>query len=54
MNEMQMKVFANMIAKEMKAGNMDKVTELYGKVSEMASMEEAAKLEELIAAAMSE
>ena len=47
-----MKVWANMIANAMKAGDMDKVTELYGKVSAMASMEDAAKLEALIAASM--
>jgi hypothetical protein len=52
MNDMQLKVFAGMIAAAMKAGDMDKVTELYAKVSSMASMEEAAKLEAMIAAAM--
>jgi hypothetical protein len=52
MNEMQLKVFANMIANAMKAGEMDKVSEIYGKVSTMASMEEAAELEKMIAAAM--
>jgi hypothetical protein len=49
---MQLKVFANMIANAMKAGDMDKVTEIYNKVSAMASMEDAAKLEAMIAAAM--
>lgn len=52
MNEMQLKVFANMIAAAMKAGEMDKVSEIYSKVSTMASMEEAAVLEQMIAAAM--
>ena len=52
MNEGQLRVWASMIAKAMQAGDMDKVTELYGKVSAMASMEDAAKLEALIAQIM--
>jgi hypothetical protein len=36
----------------MKGGDMDKVSELYGKVSNAASMEEAAKLEQMVATAM--
>jgi hypothetical protein len=49
---MQLKVFANMIANAMKAGEMDKVSEIYSKVSTMASMEDAAKLEAMIAELM--
>lgn len=49
MNEMQLKVWAKMIFTAMSAGDMDKVTEIYSMVSEKASMEEAAKLEEIIA-----
>jgi hypothetical protein len=52
MNEMQLKVFANMIVAAMKAGDMDKVSEIYNKVSGMATMEDAAKLEAMIAAGM--
>ncbi|MCL1881413.1 MAG: hypothetical protein FWF76_04475 [Oscillospiraceae bacterium] len=53
MNEAQLSVYAKMIATAMKSGDNDKVGELYGKVTATASMEEAAKLEELIAANMS-
>jgi hypothetical protein len=48
-NEMQLTVWAKMIITGMKSGNMDRVAEIYGMVSEKASMEEAAKLEEIIA-----
>jgi len=53
MNEAQLKLWCNMIVAAMKAGDMDKVAELYGKFSALASMEDAAKLEAMIAAAMS-
>ncbi|MDR0324494.1 MAG: hypothetical protein LBI19_00175 [Oscillospiraceae bacterium] len=52
MNEMQLKVFATMIAAAMKSGNMEKVTEIYHIVSEKGTMEDAAKLEDMIAALM--
>ena len=51
MNEMQLKVWAKLIATAMKSGDMEKVAEIYSNLSEKASMEDAAKLEELIAAA---
>jgi len=50
MNEMQLKVWAKMIVTAMGLGDMDKVAEIYGKLSEQMTMEDAAKLEELIAA----
>lgn len=49
MNEMQLKVWAKMISTAMSAGDMDKVAEIYSIVSEKATMEDAAKLEELVA-----
>jgi hypothetical protein len=52
MNEAQLTLFSKLIATAMKAGDMDKVSELYSKVSATASMEEAARLEALIAASM--
>jgi len=52
MNEKQLSFYAKMIATAMKSGDDAKVAELYGKAMGAASMEEAAKLEELIAAAM--
>ena len=48
MNEMQLKVWARLIITAMKAGDMDKVAEAYGKVSENGTMEDAAKLEQFI------
>ena len=53
MNEAQLKLWATLIAKAMSAGNMDQVTQIYSKVSAVASMEDAAKLEEMIAQIMS-
>jgi len=50
LNEMQLTVWAKMIVTAMSSGDMGKVSELYGKVSEKMSMEDAAKLEALIAA----
>ena len=50
MNEMQLKVWAKLIVTAMNAGDMNKVTEAYAKVSENGTMEDAAKLEEFIAA----
>ena len=50
MNEMQLKVWAKIIFNAMNAGDMDKVTELYSKISTQATMEDAAKLEQMIAA----
>ena len=52
MNDAQLKLFSTLIVNAMKAGEMDKVTEIYNKVSTMASMEDAAKLEGMIAAAL--
>jgi hypothetical protein len=46
---MQLTVWAKMIITGMSTGNMERVAEIYGMVSEKASMEEAAKLEEIIA-----
>ena len=50
MNEMQLKVWAKLIFTAMNSGDMSKVAEIYSTISEKASMEEAAKLEEFIAA----
>ena len=52
MNDMQLTVWAKMISAAMKTGDMDKVTQLYGDISNKASMEEAARLEEIIASLM--
>ena len=52
MNEAQLKIWSNMIVNAMKAGDMDKVSEIYSKFSGIASMEDAAKVEAQIAAAM--
>jgi hypothetical protein len=52
MNEAQLTLFSKLIATAMSAGDMNKVSELYSKVSGMASMEDAARLEEKIAAAL--
>ncbi|MCL1903314.1 MAG: hypothetical protein FWF94_02720 [Oscillospiraceae bacterium] len=52
MNDAQLTLYSKLIATAMKGGDMDKVSELYGKVSATASMEEAAKLEGMIAANM--
>ena len=49
-NEMQLKVWAKLIVNAMSAGDMNKVAEAYGKVSENGTMEDAAKLEEFISA----
>jgi len=51
MTDGQLAVWAKIIANAMKSGEMDKVTEIYGKISATTSMEEAAKLEAMIAAA---
>jgi hypothetical protein len=51
-NEAQLTLFSKLIATAMNAGDMNKVSELYSKVSGMASMEEAAILEQKIALAM--
>jgi hypothetical protein len=53
MTDGQLLVWSKMIATAMNAGDMEKVTELYGKVSEAGSMEDAAKLEQMVAAALS-
>ncbi|MDR0293831.1 MAG: hypothetical protein LBH95_06740 [Oscillospiraceae bacterium] len=50
MTDGQLAVWAKVIVTAMQAGDMDKVTEIYSKISTMASMEEAAKLEAMIAA----
>jgi hypothetical protein len=49
MNDIQLMVWAKMIASAMKDGNMELMNESYGKFSEIASMEDAAKLEGMIA-----
>ena len=53
MNEAQLKLWATLIAKAMSAGDMDQVTQIYSKVSAVATMEDAAKLEAMIAEVMS-
>ena len=50
MNEAQLTLWSKLIVSAMKAGDMDRVSSIYGKISETASMEEAAKLEGMIAA----
>jgi len=52
MNDAQLTLFSKLIISAMKAGDMEKVSELYSKVSATATMEQAAKLEEVIAAGM--
>jgi hypothetical protein len=52
MNEKQLSFFAKMIATALKGGDDTKVAELYSKATATASFEDAAKLEELIAANM--
>ena len=51
MTEQQLAYAAQLISASMKAGNIDKVTEIYKTISPNMSMEDAAKLEQLIAAA---
>ena len=52
MTNEQLAFAAKLIAESMKAGNMNKVTDIYNTISTQMSMEEAAKLEQLIAALM--
>ncbi|MCL1832164.1 MAG: hypothetical protein FWG45_04535 [Oscillospiraceae bacterium] len=52
MNDSQLNFFAKMISSAMKSGDMDKVGEMYAKVSATADMEQAAKLEAMIAELM--
>ena len=49
MNDMQLTMWAKIIAGAMKSGDMEKVSEIYSKISENATMENAARLEEIIA-----